>query len=160
MFKALWKYFLTAALVLTMAGVFYSRTGKLPSMAKRFPIILIYIIVFFTILMLVEQILKFVNKDKPKKKKKKNNEPEWEDAVGEINYLKAFIFAVMIGVYVFTLKSLGYFIVTPIFIVVAFMYLKSTSLRNSILITLGFNLFVYLVFVKFLNLPIPMGILS
>ncbi|MGM0602506.1 MAG: tripartite tricarboxylate transporter TctB family protein [Bacillota bacterium] len=160
MFKALWKYFLTAAMVLTMAGVFYSQSGKLPSMAKRFPVILIYIIVFFTILMLIEQILKFVNKDKPKKKKNKKSDSGFTDAVGEIDYLKAFIFAVMIGIYVFTLKTLGYFIVTPVFIIASFMYLKSTSLRNAILITVGFNLFVYLVFVKFLNLPIPMGILS
>ena len=77
-----------------------------------------------------------------------------------IDYKKTFLFGLMIAIYIFTMKPIGYFIMTPLFIIISYRFLKSTSWRNTILVSAGFTVFVYFVFVLFLKLPVPMGILG
>lgn len=79
---------------------------------------------------------------------------------GKINYRRAFIFTLLVALYIFLLDKVGYFIITPIYIIGAYRYLKSMSLLKSVVIAVGFTVFVYAVFVAFLKIPIPMGFLE
>jgi hypothetical protein len=92
--------------------------------------------------------------------KKKVKDEGKSNEVSEINHTRAVVFALLIFGYIVTIKPLGYFIVTPFFVIISYLYLKATKIRNILLIALGFTAFVYLLFVVFLKLPIPLGPMS
>jgi hypothetical protein len=74
-----------------------------------------------------------------------------------IDKTKAFVFVAMICGYIVGINWLGYFVATPAFIIGALRYLKAMTWKGTLLLAVGFTLFVYLLFVSFLNLPIPLG---
>ena len=82
------------------------------------------------------------------------------DFVQNIAVKRVFLFAVFIALYIFLIDTIGYFIVTPIFVIVAFIYLKAAKLKTVIFIAVGFTAFIYALFVMFLKIPVPMGLLS
>ena len=99
------------------------------------------------------------------KEKVRIDQPQGQDLdkitdEGVINYKRAFVFTALIALYIFLLDKIGYFIVTPLFILIANYYLKSMSLKNSAIIAVLFSGFVYALFVVFLKIPIPMGLLK
>ena len=59
--------------------------------------------------------------------------------------------------YIFTSNIWGYFVVTPIFILVILNILGSKKWLLNVLYTVIFTAFVYLVFYKILMLPLPAG---
>lgn len=83
-----------------------------------------------------------------------------EEKFEPINYRQAIIFTIMIAAYIFLLEPIGYFIITPIYIVSTYIFLNATKVRNIVFISIGFTAFVYFLFVVFLKLPIPMGLLQ
>ena len=141
--------------------IFLSIAIDLPRTAGFLPKILGVLVILLSILMVIEEYYKEKNAIKAKRRiderSEEDDDPE-ENLVG-IDYKKAFIFGALIAAYIFTMKPIGYFIVTPLFIIIAYRYLKSTSWRNTILLSIGFTLFVYGLFVVFLKLPVPMGLL-
>ena len=66
----------------------------------------------------------------------------------------------MIFAYILAIDPLGYFLVTPAFLIGALSYLRAIKMRYILIITFIFTIFVYLLFVKFLHLPIPLGLMS
>ena len=78
----------------------------------------------------------------------------------KINVKRLVTYALMLAVYIFTTEKVGYFITTPIFMIVSYLYLKAAGLVKAVLITAAFMVFVYLLFVQFLNLPVPLGLLE
>lgn len=143
------KHGLASALTLTLAIVFYVNSLKLPDAAASLPRILAVIIILLSFAMFGEA---WYNERKNRKVQQEYSEP--------IHGFRVFVFAALIALYVILIKPLGYFLVTPLFLIVALSYLKATRLWKSVLIALGFTLFCYLLFVWFLNLPIPMGLFS
>jgi cell division protein FtsW (lipid II flippase) len=75
-------------------------------------------------------------------------------------FTRVFVFIVLVSGYILTRERLGYFVVTPIYIIATYLYLRATKFYKMILIAVGFTLFVYLLFVLFLHLPVPMGLLA
>ena len=59
--------------------------------------------------------------------------------------------------YIFTSNIWGYFVVTPIFILVILNIKKKKKWLLNVLYTVIFTAFVYLVFYKILMLPLPAG---
>lgn len=143
------KYIAAALLAILLSIIFYIKTFSLPPEGYQFPRLLIAVVILLSIAMVVEAYFKFMKNTKKNIKTQKN-----------VNSAKVFIFGLLIGIYVFTIKPVGYFVVTPLYLSIVYLYLKSTSIRNIVLISLGFTFFVYLLFVKFLHLPIPMGLFS
>ena len=143
------KHGLASALTLTLAIVFYVDSLKLPDAAASLPRILAGIIILLSFAMFIEA---WYNERKNRKVQQGSNEP--------IHGFRVFVFAALIALYVILIKPLGYFVVTPLFLIVALSYLKATQLWKSVLIALGFTFFCYMLFVWFLNLPIPMGLFS
>lgn len=155
------KIAIAVVITMTFALTFLYKAVGLPKTAGFTPKILITIVMILSVLMLVESYYKEKNNIQRKRRideRSKEDEDPDEDMT-LVDYKKAFIFGLMIAIYIFTMKPIGYFIVTPLFIIAAYRYLKSTSWKNTIIISVGFTAFVYLVFVLFLKLPVPMGIL-
>ena len=83
-----------------------------------------------------------------------------EESRAKINVKRLVIYAAMLAVYIFTTETVGYFITTPVFMIVSYLFLKAAGFVKAVLITAAFMVFVYLLFVQFLNLPVPLGLLE
>lgn len=114
----------------------------------QLPRILIGIIILLSIVMYLEAYFK------AKKEAAKGLVHEDENNE-KLHYDRIIVFILAIAAYIFSIKIFGYFIVTPIFIVGIFMYLKALRLRTALIIAAFFTVFVYLLFIRFLHLPIP-----
>lgn len=147
--SSLAKHGIASGLFLFFSIIFYLESLKLPETAARLPQLLIVIIIILSIAMFIESVIK------PKKMAASNN-----DFVQNIAVKRVFLFAVFIALYIFLIDTIGYFIVTPIFVIVAFIYLKAAKLKTVIFIAVGFTAFIYALFVMFLKIPVPMGLLS
>lgn len=153
-----------AGLAVLLAVVFYIHTLHLPKAAYQLPRILIVIVILLSIAMVVERLYshkKNLRQDSKNTDFPINHNPgvSKEDEF-DIRLTRVFVFIVLITGYILTIERLGYFIITPIFIIATYLYLRAAKFLNIILIAVGFTFFVYLLFVLFLHLPIPMGILS
>jgi hypothetical protein len=91
------------------------------------------------------------------------NLPNRQKAVTKYNtipFTRVIVFIALISGYILTIQYLGYFIVTPVFIISVYLFMRASSILNIFIIALSFTLFIYVLFVLFLNLPVPMGLLS
>jgi len=162
--KKLVLQILFAGLTMLLASVFYIHTLHLPKAAYQLPRILIVIVIFLSIAMVIERLFSYkknLQKDSEKADFPGNyNLSVSKKAEFNVHPARVFVFIVLIIGYVLTIERLGYFIITPIYIITTYLYLRATNFLNVILITVGFTFFVYLLFVLFLHLPIPMGFLS
>ncbi len=141
-----------------VAGIFFIDTLDMVQAANELPRLLMILVVALSIGMVFES---FTKSRKEALEGNASNEGAVErPAFDKAGFVRLVLFVVFIAVYVLLLKPVGYFIVTPLFIVGAFLLLEATSLVVSILTSIGFSVFVYLLFVLFLHLPVPMGILS
>lgn len=161
------KYFVAAIFLFALLITFYFDSASYPVAARRFPRVLIYVIGFLTILMVVEQVIKFKkekgstdDENTPGKTELNKSDEEKEKEENNWDYKNSLIYLLIIGLYIFSIGFLGYFAATFSYILVIFLYLKSTDIKKTIFIAVGVNLFLYLVFVYFLNIRIPMGIFA
>ena len=163
-----------AALTVLLALVFYIDTLDLPEAAYELPRILIVLVVLLAIAMVLERWLW------NKKKTLVPNEDSYGNAglghrdgspenstsmfarenAPPAQLPRVLLFILLTTGYLVTIERLGYFIVTPLYIIATYLHLKATNFRNIIFIAIGFTVFVYMLFVFFLHLPIPMGLLS
>lgn len=63
--------------------------------------------------------------------------------------------SVLLAVYIFLFKAIGYFYATPVFIFLVQFIQGSRKWTTMIAISIGFSLFAYLVFVRFLGVALP-----
>lgn len=160
--KSIYKYIIAAIGTLSFALLFYTNSFKLKESSAKLPRILMLLILLLTLGMLAEAYWKATHVSKKKKRidEKMEEDEDPEESLAVINYKRAVAFGLMIASYIFLLKPIGYFIITPIFIVGTYIFLKATSIRNMLIIATGFTLFVYLIFVVFLKIPIPLGLMK
>ncbi|WP_026703352.1 tripartite tricarboxylate transporter TctB family protein [Salibacterium aidingense] len=140
------KHTLVSGLILTLTIMFYIESLKFPESAARLPQITIVIIALLAIAMFIEAY-----------KKRNDQEKEEEE---KINIQRLLVFGTSIAAYIFLINIIGYLIITPIFCFLILMYFKATNLILAIILSLGFTAFIHGVFIMFLNIPVPMGILS
>jgi len=62
------------------------------------------------------------------------------------------------AVYVILIDIIGFFVTTAIYLFVTMVALKS-SVKWSIVVSILFPIFLYLIFVSFLKVPVPKGFL-
>lgn len=129
-------------ILLIVCGFFYSMTFKLPAEARIYPI---FVNTLFMILSLTFLVKSYLNKDSEEAKNFKNIE------------LKQLIFILVTGgIYIVLINILGYIISTILYVLVALIGLQ-VSKKNSVLITIGFCLFIYVLFKLLLKVPLPDG---
>lgn len=139
-----------------VAGIFYFDTLDMVKAANELPRLLILLVFALSAGMVIES----YKKNRKETAETKTTAGKVSGGVDKAGFLRLSLFVVLIAAYVFLLQPLGYFIVTPLFIVGAFLLLQATTLVAGILTGIGFSVFVYLLFVLFLHLPVPMGLLS
>lgn len=128
--------------LLLISGSFYFMIFQLPNEANLYPIFVV------TVLLILSLILFF--------KTYFNKEDEESSAFKNIE-LKQIIFVLITsGLYIAFINLIGYVVSTVLYVLVALIGLKVDK-KNSIFISLGFCLFVYVLFKVLLKVPLPKG---
>ncbi|MGK2907986.1 MAG: tripartite tricarboxylate transporter TctB family protein [Desulfuromonadales bacterium] len=163
--KKLGSYIAFAVALNCLTIVFFIDTLKMPKAAYQMPRLLIGVVALLSLLMVAEQVWlmrKGLNADL-------RDSPDDREAVvtatasaptERSSFIRIGVFVTALFLYVMTIETLGYFITTPLFLIGILSFLRSTKLPYAIAIAIGFTGFVYLLFVLFLNLPVPMGLLD
>lgn len=137
--------FLTIGLFVLEAFYFFL-IKQLPPKAARYPQFVLSLMLFLTILLAINTFI-----IKPK------NVEEEDKFKG--NLFKQFFFVIAISVvYVILIDIIGFFVSTAIYLFVTMVVLKS-NVKWSIVVSILFPIFLYLVFVSFLKVPVPRGFL-
>ena len=137
------QHLLFSVFAVSLGLYFYIAGGSMPDSARLFPQLMSVLIFLFSGLMAFNAWL------------------APEDGVKvKINIFRVAIFAAGIALYIASTETLGYFISTPLFMVAGYLYLRAAGFFKALAIALCFSTFVYLLFVRFLNLPVPMGLLE
>ena len=121
---------------------------QLPPKAARYPYFVLGLMVFLTLLLAINTFLI----------KPKNTEDKEEDQFKGNLYGQFFLIMALSAVYVILIDIIGFFVTTAIYLFVAMVTLKS-SIKWSIVVSILFPVFLYLIFVSFLKVPVPRGFL-
>ena len=74
--------------------------------------------------------------------------------------LRCALYAAGIAAYIYAIEPVGYFPATAAFMMLSFLLLRAAGFVKSVVITACFCGFIYLLFVSFLKLPVPLGLLE
>jgi hypothetical protein len=143
------KYVLLGFIVF-VAVLFYYQSLKLPKAGYQLPRLLSGIILVLVLIDIAGAFLHRISKTVETEKKNP------QKAKGK----KFFFFLALTAMYIFFIQPIGYFIMTPLYLFIVFSVLRSMKLSTTIIVAVGFTLFVCMLFVKFLNLPVLMGFLG
>ncbi len=147
------KEIVFAAMCVALALIFLVNTDELISSAAMFPRLLIGVVIVLSALMVYQAY-------RARKTEEYRAEREAEARRPPIQTKRLVIFTCLCIGYIASVGLLGYFLSTPLFIIITYAYLRSVKLKTSILIAIGFSLFIYVLFVRILYLPVPLGLLE
>lgn len=142
------KHGIASFVILLFCTIFFIDSLTFSSTAAYLPRIIIVLICILAVIMFIQAIR--THKRDAKKVEEK----------AAIHTKRVVIFVVLIGLYIALIEPIGYFIITPIFAIVSLLYLTNVQFRNVVFISVGFTIGIYIIFVSFLKIPIPMGLLS
>ena len=139
--------FLTIGLFI-LEAFYFLLIKQLPEKAARYPYFVLGLMVFLTLLLAINTFLI----------KPKNTEDKEEDQFKGNLYGQFFLIMALSAVYVILIDIIGFFVTTAIYLFVTMVALKS-SVKWSIVVSILFPIFLYLIFVSFLKVPVPKGFL-
>ncbi|OWP26001.1 hypothetical protein CA839_09055 [Fusobacterium polymorphum] len=139
--------FLTIGLFI-LEAFYFLLIKQLPPKAARYPYFVLGLMVFLTLLLAINTFLI----------KPKNTEDKEEDQFKGNLYGQFFLIMALSAVYVILIDIIGFFVTTAIYLFVTMVTLKS-SIKWSIVVSILFPVFLYLIFVSFLKVPVPKGFL-
>ena len=139
--------FLTIGLFI-LEAFYFILIKQLPAKAARYPYFVLGLMVFLTLLLAINTFLI----------KPKNTEDKEEDQFKGNLYGQFFLIMALSAVYVILIDIIGFFVTTAIYLFVTMVALKS-SVKWSIVVSILFPIFLYLIFVSFLKVPVPRGFL-
>lgn len=155
-------YIFVALGALVLSALFYTTSLTMRPAAYHMPRILAVLVSILAVMMVVDVFLF----------KRRNQKAEAVDAAGDVTapYIGGFfdgvnvprtsIFMTMVVLYILLLESVGYFIMTPLFLIGSLSLLRASRLWIMVAISVVAPVLVYLVFVTFLDLPMPMGLMK
>ena len=138
--------FLTIGLFI-LEAFYFLLIKQLPPKAARYPYFVLGLMVFLTLLLAINTFII----------KPKNTEEEEDKFKGNL-YGQFFLIMALSAVYVILIDIIGFFVTTAIYLFVTMVTLKS-SIKWSIVVSILFPVFLYLIFVSFLKVPVPKGFL-
>lgn len=138
--------FLTIALFI-IEVFYFCLIKQLPKKAAKYPYFILGLLIILTISLAINTFLL-----------KKNSNIEDENIFKDMQYAQFFKVIVLSAIYIFLIDIIGFFSITAIYLFVMMISLKS-SFKWSLFSSIVFPIFLYLVFVSFLRVPIPKGIL-
>ena len=140
--------FLTIGLFILEAFYFFL-IKQLPEKAARYPLFVLGLMVFLTLLLAINTFI-----IKPKNAEEDKEEDQFKGNL----YGQFFLIMALSAVYVILIDIIGFFVTTAIYLFVTMVALKS-SVKWSIVVSILFPIFLYLIFVSFLKVPVPKGFL-
>ncbi len=128
-----------------LSSFYYFQIRKLPAEAGKYPKFVLGLLLLFTVILGIQS---FFMKDKGEKKQLfKGFLP------------KQFIFILCTCIiYIMSLDIFGFFSSTFVYLIIAMWGLK-IKVKYASLVSVGFCIVIYLVFVTFLKVPVPRGML-
>lgn len=155
-------YILVAAGAWALSGLFYATSLTMPPAAYHMPQILAVFVSVLAVLMVADVFLF----------KRRNQNADAVDSVADptapyiggffdgVNVLRTGTFIAMVILYILLLESVGYFIMTPLFLIGSLSLLRASRLWIMVAISVVAPMIVYSIFVIFLDLPMPMGLMK
>lgn len=163
--KNLVSYIVFAVALGVVSLTFYIDTLDMPKAAAELPRLLIGLVMLLSLLMVAERFW-LLRRTHSEINNRDTDTDDIEESTTTIvpaergSFVRIGVFVTALCTYVMTIETLGYFIATPLFLVGILSFLRSTKIPTAMIIAVGFTGFVYLLFVVFLNLPVPMGLLD
>jgi putative tricarboxylic transport membrane protein len=155
-------YIFVAVGAWALSGLFYTTSLTMAPAAYHMPRILAVFVSILAVLMVADVFLF----------KRRNQNVEAVDAAADVKapYIRGFFddvnvpragaFMAMVVLYIGLLESVGYFIMTPLFLIGTLSLLRASRPWIIVAISVVAPVFVYLIFVTFLDLPMPMGLME
>ena len=140
--------FLTIGLFI-LEAFYFLLIKQLPPKAARYPYFVLGLMVFLTLLLAINTFI-----IKPKNAEEDKEEDQFKGNL----YGQFFLIIALSAVYVILIDIIGFFVTTAIYLFVTMVALKS-SVKWSIVVSILFPIFLYLIFVSFLKVPVPKGFL-
>ena len=140
--------FLTIGLFI-LEAFYFLLIKQLPPKAARYPYFVLGLMVFLTLLLAIHTFL-----IKPKNTEENKEEDQFKGNL----YGQFFLVIALSTVYVILIDIIGFFVTTAIYLFVTMLALKS-NIKWSIVVSILFPIFLYLIFVSFLKVPVPRGFL-
>jgi len=140
--------FLTIGLFI-LEAFYFLLIKQLPPKAARYPYFVLGLMVFLTLLLAINTF--FI---KPKNTEENKEEDQFKGNL----YGQFFLVIALSAVYVILIDIIGFFVTTAIYLFVTMLALKS-NIKWSIVVSILFPIFLYLIFVSFLKVPVPRGFL-
>ena len=140
--------FLTIGLFI-LEAFYFLLIKQLPPKAARYPYFVLGLMVFLTLLLAIHTFL-----IKPKNTEENKEEDQFKGNL----YGQFFLVIALSAVYVILIDIIGFFVTTAIYLFVTMLALKS-NIKWSIVVSILFPIFLYLIFVSFLKVPVPKGFL-
>ncbi len=140
--------FLTIGLFI-LEAFYFLLIKQLPPKAARYPYFVLGLMVFLTLLLAINTFI-----IKPKNAEEDKEEDQFKGNL----YGQFFLIMALSAVYVILIDIIGFFVTTAIYLFVTMVALKS-SVKWSIVVSILFPIFLYLIFVSFLKVPVPKGFL-
>ena len=140
--------FLTIGLFI-LEAFYFLLIKQLPPKAARYPYFVLGLMVFLTLLLAINTFL-----IKPKNAEEDKEEDQFKGNL----YGQFFLIMALSAVYVILIDIIGFFVTTAIYLFVTMVTLKS-NIKWSIVVSILFPVFLYLIFVSFLKVPVPKGFL-
>ncbi len=134
-----------AIAVMALVVLFWHQTYSMPASAAVFPRMLMVLISLLVLAMMIHAyIRRALAEDMP--------------LMGNVARLGLFLL-LLVG-YVLCVEPVGYFFATPVFVVAGCAVIRAVGLVPAAIIGVGFTAFIYALFVGFLHLPVPLGLLA
>ena len=144
------KYDKFLTIGLFILEVFYFLLIKqLPPKAARYPYFVLGLMIFLTLLLAINTFL-----IKPKNTEENKEEDQFKGNL----YGQFFLVIALSAIYVILIDIIGFFVTTAVYLFVTMLALKS-NIKWSIIVSILFPIFLYLIFVSFLKVPVPKGFL-
>jgi len=127
-----------------------TQTTELPAVAKRMPVLLIWLVVVLAAMMIVEEFLKWRNA----RRSAVIAPVDQDEVLLPVKWLVLVSFGAAIIAYVALIPIAGYLIVTPLFITGSLLVSRTMSALLAVAIGTLATAFIWAVFIWALNLPV------
>ncbi len=145
------QHVLFAVFTVGLGLYFFIKAFFMPSTAAHFPTIIASLVFILTASMVVEAL---------RKVRRGSGVPISKAPEEKILVPRVVSYVALTAVYIFLIPRIGYFVATPIFMIISYSYLRALGTFKILLVSICFSIFIYFLFVWFLKLPIPMGLLE
>ena len=145
------RHILFATFTIGLGGFFFLSASSMPTSASLFPKLVAVIVLLLSGSMIVQAFAKARNSGTPE---------HAEEQEQPLHVVRVVVYVVLMVAYIFFIPRIGYFIATPLFMLLSYGWLRALGIARAFLLSIAFSVFIYALFVWFLKLPIPMGVLE